>query len=50
MLCRHTNAGSQPIKEEPMKTIEFHIHKSLPDRRPTIVKRECRLIKVARGI
>ena len=23
-----------------MRMVEFHIHKSLPDRRPTIVKRE----------
>ena len=49
-LCRNANVDSQPLKEEPTKTVEFHIHNSLPDRRPTIVKRERRLIKVAHGI
>jgi hypothetical protein len=28
----------RPMKEEPTNTVEFHIHKSLPDKRPTIVK------------
>jgi hypothetical protein len=40
LLCRNTNVYSQPMKEEPTNTVEFHIHKSLPDKRPTIVKRE----------
>ncbi|KAH9995269.1 hypothetical protein BJV77DRAFT_1066358 [Russula vinacea] len=29
-----------PLVKEPTKTVEFHILKSLPDRRPTIVKQE----------
>jgi hypothetical protein len=41
--CRDTNADSQPLKEEPTTTVEFHIHKSFPDKRPTIVKRELTL-------
>ena len=41
-LCRNINVDFQsPLVKEPTKTVEFHILKSLPDRRPTIVKREC---------
>jgi hypothetical protein len=36
----HTNTDSQPLKEEPTKVVEFLLHKSLPDKNPTIVKRE----------
>ena len=28
------------MKEEPTTTVEFHLYRSLPDNRPTIVKRE----------
>jgi hypothetical protein len=28
------------LKEEPTKIVEFLLHKSLPDKNPTIVKRE----------
>jgi hypothetical protein len=40
LLCRNTNADSQPLEEGPITTVEFHLHKSLPDKSPTIVKRE----------
>ena len=29
------------MKEEPTKIVKFLLHKSLPDKNPTIVKREC---------
>ena len=45
LLCCNTNANSQPMREEPTKIVEFHIHKSLPDQSPTIVKRELTLSK-----
>ena len=41
--CRDTNADSQPLKEELTKIVEFHLYKSLPDKSPTIVKRELTL-------
>jgi hypothetical protein len=36
----HVNADPQPLKEEPTTEVEFLLHKSLPDKNPTIVKRE----------
>jgi hypothetical protein len=41
LLCRNTNADSQsqPLIEEPMKIVEFLLHRFLPDKSPTIVKR-----------
>lgn len=33
-----------------MKTVEFLLHKSLPDKIPTIVKRERPVLKVAHGL
>jgi hypothetical protein len=50
LFCRHTDVDYQPMKEEPTKIVEFHIHKSLPDSHPAIQKRERRLTKVAHGI
>jgi len=50
LICRNTNADTQPLEEGPITTVEFLLHKSLPDRSPTIVKRERRLIRVARSI
>jgi len=44
-----SNTDSQ-LKPEKTKTVEFHLHKSLPDKSPTIVKRECRHVKFAHGI
>jgi hypothetical protein len=41
---------SQPIEPQPTRIVEFLIHKSLPDRHPTSVKRMCRLVKSAHGI
>ena len=49
LFCRHTDVDYQPMKEEPTKIVEFHIHKSLPDSHPAIEKRERRLTKVAHG-
>ena len=51
----YTFASSQSntdfqLKPEKTKTVEFHLHKSLPDKSPTIVKRECRHVKFAHGI
>ena len=34
------DTGPQPSVEVPRRTVEFRIHKSLPDRNPTIVKSE----------
>ena len=48
--CYSDTANSQPIKPQKKRTVEFLIHKSLPDRHPTIVKRMCRLVKSAHGI
>jgi hypothetical protein len=36
----HTNTDSQPLEEAPTRVVEFLLHKSLPDKNPTIVKRE----------
>jgi hypothetical protein len=36
----HTNADSQPLEEEPPTVVKFLLHKSLPDKNPTIVTRE----------
>jgi len=33
---------SQPIEPQPKRIVEFLIHKSLPEKRPTSVKRMCR--------
>ncbi len=51
----YTFASSQSntdfqLKPEKTKAVEFHLHKSLPDKSPTIVKRECRHVKFAHGI
>ena len=49
-LCRNTKASSQPLEEEPTKTVEFLLHKSLPDKRPTVVKRKRPVLKAAYGL
>jgi len=36
----HFNTNFQPLEAEPTTTVEFLLHRSLPDKSPTIVKRK----------
>jgi len=36
----HSDTSFQPIEPEPTRIVEFLLHKTLPDRSPTIVKRK----------
>jgi hypothetical protein len=39
----HSDTYFQPVDPEPTRIVEFLLHKTLPDRRPTIVKSKPRL-------
>jgi hypothetical protein len=45
LLCLHSNTDSQPIEPQSERIVEFFIHKSLPDRSPTSVKRKGQRVK-----
>jgi hypothetical protein len=48
LLCRILIPNFQPLEAEPTTTVEFLLHRSLPDKSPTIVKRKQGLVEFAR--
>jgi hypothetical protein len=40
----------QPLEEELTTEVEFHLHESLPDKNPTVVTREHRLINITQSL